>query len=302
MISIDKTIEQILHSLKFKPEKQFHGNSGAIVLLCESQEIGNVIIKIATNERSVEEIKANIKGYEKIKKEGLEKILPDTLFYSLEGKGNIIMSYLGDNFELMIKKSKDPIKQYYILCSLMENIYRSTVKNDKNSEKFLSLLENDLLTRYKKYLIPVGFLSKNIEKEVKNVNITSMAPEKSCFACFDFTPEDVFINQGQFKFPDPKSQIRGVPIIDLACFSGVAKDVYFLPGSEEGYRIIKQFALTTVSKILDLSYSSAEKIFNYERALQLAISAKVRMDVYPETSKKLSELSLYYLRRCDSIT
>lgn len=299
MNSIDYLTKQILDAYHLDPKKQYSkGQSGALVLLCDSVDKGLVVLKVAVNERSQQELEANKSGYIQLRQEGLERVLPDTLITSsLQGRGFIIMSYLGDDFLDRVKQSADPLKDYEKLCTLMNEIYTQTRRISDHSNSSLSLVQTLLLNAYKQRLLPSKLITESAVKQAASVDITGLAPTYSTFACFDFTPEDIFIQGGTFKYPDPKHQIRGLPLIDLACFSGVSLDSYHLPGSEQGYRVIENFALQEVSRLLELDEASAQKIFNYGRAFQLAMSAKVRINSEPEKAQSFASQSLDYLNR-----
>src|SRR5690606_2653353 len=98
-------------------------------------------------------------------------------------------------------------------------------------------------------------------------------------------------------YPDPKYDIRGNPIIDLACFSGVARDIMKLPASDEGYDLLFDFATGEVAGMLNLSEESAEKIFNLGRALQCAHGSRFRVESEPTRAKELASASIAFLNQ-----
>ncbi len=80
MKPIDQAAQQILDEHGLKPKEQFTtGHSGAFVILCESDTLSHVVLKVAVDSRSKEELEANIRGYESIRQEGLNRLLPDIL-------------------------------------------------------------------------------------------------------------------------------------------------------------------------------------------------------------------------------
>jgi hypothetical protein len=207
----------------------------------------------------------------------------------------IIMSYLGEDFAQQSMRSERSLLLYSILPVLLGPIYRRTKKKDEESKKFLERMKHRLEKNYREYLIPSGATS---EKSLELLyDIEKHAPEFSCFAVFDFTPEDVYLIGDKIKYPDPKQEIRGVPIIDIACFAGLAKDVYHLPSSNEGYAILKKFALNEIPEILEMSRKDAKIIFYYGRALQFSLSSRFRINREMGKAKIYAAKSLGYLHR-----
>jgi hypothetical protein len=269
------------------------GNSGALVL--HTQKNGKeFVVKIPMNESSEKEIEENLGGYERIQRAGLYEILPDCIKVGeFNDRKYIVMSYLEEDFAQQSMVSERPLSLYSIFPVLLGSIYRRTKKKDEESRKFLERMKHRLEKNYREYLIPSGVMSKISLKLL--YDIETHAPELSCFAVFDFTPEDVYLIENKIKYPDPKQEIRGVPIIDIACFAGLAKDVYHLPSSNEGYDILKKFALNEVPEILEMSRNDARIIFYYGRALQLSLSSRFRIKSETEKAKMYATKSLEYL-------
>jgi hypothetical protein len=289
-------LQEILRNENLIKIKQFStGNSGAIVLHT-TRDSTPMVIKIAINDRSAKELKDNKIGYSRIKQEQLEEVLPDIL--EIREK-YIIMSYLGNSFIEQIKTVADKITMYSKLC---ENVFPLYIKSKKPalSTLFFNSLDT-ILNRNYSLLIANDFLPKeskellfNSANEFSNLNL-------NCFSVFDFTPEDIYLTKTTIKYPDPNPIVRGIPIIDLACFAGVSRDVYILPESAKGYDILKKFSLTQVSELLNIKRNTAEAIFYYGRAIQSALSAKVRIQTDPTRSEKLAEKSIHYLNRTLSL-
>lgn len=126
--------------------------------------------------------------------------------------------------------------------------------------------------------------------------LNSIQVRSLCFSSFDFTPEDVFVSEAAIKYADPVTSVVGIPIIDLACFSGVARDAYQLPGSAEGHDILYSYAIEHVSSILGINSTEAIRIWHFGRALQCALSARFRIDSDEGKSMSLTQLSEDHLR------
>lgn len=88
----------------------------------------------------------------------------------------------------------------------------------------------------------------------------------------------------------------GIPIIDMACFSGVCKDAYELPGARAGYNILHRFAASAVSDIISFDHTKAEKLFVFGQALQCALSARFRINSEQAKARVLFDLSCRHAR------
>lgn len=240
------------------------------------------ILKIGRTARAKAEIKENVEGYRTIKKEGLEQILPEEITIgSMKCVDFILMSDLGSSFMDDIKKTNNPQELYSNLICAIQKIYAQSLKADNQGKEFLQMISHQAEQKYREFLIPAGISNYETLDAFMNFNLERLISDKTCFAVFDFTPEDIFLVNGQIKYPDAAQTIRGIPIIDLACFAGTSRDVYNLPGSIRGYQALHVYATDYLSLILDINKENAEKLFAYGRALQMAISAKVRIESNP---------------------
>jgi hypothetical protein len=203
------------------------------------------------------------------------------------------MDYLGDNFLEANKKSNNPKKDYKTLCDILSKIYKKS-REHNDSLEFIKEMKDRMIRYYRDYLIPAGHIKEKDLSFIKQYEIKTLNSEYSCFAVFDFTPEDVYILDNKLKYPDPKHSLIGNPIIDLACFAGLARDVYVMKKSDYGYELLKDFALGEVSELLKIDKIKASKIFNFGRALQCSLSSRFRIKK-PDKSKLFANKSLHYL-------
>ena len=116
-----------------------------------------------------------------------------------------------------------------------------------------------------------------------------------CFSNWDFTPDDVYLTSSGIKYSDPHEQVTGIPIIDLACFAGVAV-AHGLPGSDAAYGRIESFAMHRVAGILEIDEETARKLFLLGRILQCFLSARFRSKDFPEQSKQLFAEAAIHLK------
>jgi len=276
------------------------GNSGAIVLHTHNKYHEEFVLKIALNNRSKQEIDKNEMGYKAIKKAGLDSLLPTQYeIRTYDGVKYLKMNYLGKSFLERTKIDENPFELYKILVNKLNPIYGSSTNKSDAGEEFLIRMRKILQKNYNEFLMPARIVTKDDVKEYINKHIEKEAKKHCCFAVFDFTPEDVYLSADGIKYPDATDKIEGIPIIDLACFGGVARDVYNLEGSTHGYEILENYAILKVAKILSLPVDNAQKLFYYGRALQLSLSSRFRIEKEPEKAKILAKQSLNYLIMCN---
>ena len=295
-IDIDH-VNRVLKMESLTPVSLFKsGNTGNTVLLTRSQNNNHFVLKIPNDKRSQDEVIKNLRGYKKIREANLQELLPNIIKTGEIGEFTYICtSYLGNDFATVLQESKKPEYQFQKLVDTLEPLYSKTLESDTNSERFLEMIKQVLQKNIFQYLIPAGFLT---EKDTTMLNglTCKLSSPKSCFAVFDFTPEDIYLYPHTIKYPDAQEIIRGNPIIDLACFSGTSRDAYELPGSKSGYKVLEKFAVERVSNLLDLSRDQAQRIFYLGRATQLSLSSRVRISSSPKKAVDFANSCLEYLR------
>lgn len=278
------------------------------IICAESLGLGNVVktvfratdgtrslvVKIGLSERAAEEVRTNRKGYEALRGIGAVRIIPEPIFnLDFQNIPILVMGDCGPDFYHAVRQSKTPHALYLDLVQGMKPIYAET-RQLSPGNSCLEPLRSLLLEQYKTWLPHLtdpAVIRQLAERDFQDLN-----PPFVCFSSFDFTPEDVFVTSKGIKYADPGLDVLGFPAIDLACFAGVARDAYGLPGAEEGYEILADFAIRDLSEILELDASKVSRIFSLGRAIQCALSARFRLESNPEKATELARSSQDFLR------
>ncbi len=253
-----------------------------------------LVVKIGLSLRAAEEVRMNRAGYEALRRIGAESLIPEPLdFLEFEGCPILVMADCGPDFWRAVQTAPDPVRLYTQLFRDMEPVY-STTKRRGDGGAYLDSLRKRLVRQYEAHL--AGLIKAELVSELRELPLGQIAPPALCFSSFDFTPEDVFLTPTGVKFADPLPEVLGVPIIDLACFMGVARDAYRLPGAKEGYEAVETLALTALPRLLELTAWQARKFFAFGRALQCALSARFRLDSDQKRAADLAWMSGSFLR------
>jgi hypothetical protein len=253
----------------------------------------SIVVKIGIGEREQQEIAWNRAGYKNILRIGGKAIIPDPCYTIRFRKVLImVMGDCGKDFWHAVQVAYNPVFLYKRLITELMSLYRNTIKKKRGASAGIVESIRDRLTRqYSTYLFPVFGEDKKLMQRLANLDCQKYHYSLVCFSSFDFTPEDVFLPPSGLKFCDPLPEVIGIPIIDLACFGGVARDVYCLPGSKEGYLLLEKFALGKVSEFLMIKEGVARAFFNLGRALQCALSSRFRLESEPEKAQSFYDMS-----------
>lgn len=272
------------------------GHSGCQVVLAKDDRERQFVLKFPTNTSSQQEVLDNIRGYKEMAKEGVSEMVPNHTIGTLDDKIYLVMEYLGKDFATSTEDMPHPEELYSTLCDRMLPIYAGTRKMDGRSNIFLERMLERIRENFFQYIIPAEMASASAAHALVKIRIEELKTDYSTFGVFDFTPEDIFLTQTGVMYPDPKHEVRGNPIVDLACFSGVSRDALKLPGSVQGYDCIEQCASDAVANILHLTETQARRIFLLGRALQCSFSSRFRIEKEPELASVYADQSLKYLQ------
>jgi len=292
-------LEKIKQELEKRFEVEFRerlilGNICKNIFRAQQKGIA-IVVKIGISDPEKKEIRLNQDGYSEMRKIGAISLLPFPLYFiEIEKIPIIIMQDCGLDFWHAIKLERAPANLYSKLTSGLEDVYNRTKCSPLEAIKSLNSLKDFLIKQYQAFLFPVFGSQSMMMELLYETEMKEFAPKFGCFSSFDFTPEDVFVTTSGVKYADPLPGLIGVPIVDMACFAGVARDAYKLPGSIEGYDIMKRFALETISEIIILEKTLAQKIFLFGRALQSALSSRFRIDTERKKAQELFKSSCCY--------
>lgn len=297
---MDLTIDEICEKYDLQLKHKFQlGNVCKSVFRVQDANGNALVVKIGGNHDGIAEIQKNMTGYNKLISMGLDSFIPRIHTCEINAEfALLIMEDCGQDVLTQIKKSQKPSALFDQVLERIEPIYRLSKRpgNDGRTMildvlKNIKELYNDHL---RKKFDPIGHLQENIN------SLAHVFDELSfpfcCFSNWDFTPDDVYLTASGIKYSDPHEQVTGIPIIDLACFAGVAV-AHGLPGSDSAYLRIEAFAKHRVARILEIDENTAQKLFLLGRILQCFLSARFRSDDFPEQSKKLFAEATIHLEK-----
>lgn len=265
------------YKLIFYKNLELGCNSDTVCLATNATGL-HVVIKLAESEKAIMEIKNNKKGYDQLVKYNLGFFIPEIIACKIGKKqAFLIMENLGPNFLYQIKHSETPLDLYLTLIKDMRNVYSKSLRKGIEGRESLKNLIGKILELYERYVCVDFDLSRRIfpllQSLKDNINFSNI--NFYCFSNWDFTPENIYITKNGVRYSDPHTDVLGIPIIDVACFSGLAK-LYDLPNNNEGFEKLKNFAITDVSEILRIPINQATKIFFLGRILQCFMSIRFR--------------------------
>jgi hypothetical protein len=260
-----------------------------------------MVLKVALDTMSKKQVKDNYIGYKRMIQMGLSELVPTIYAFSyLPECAYILMDYCGENFIEIAKKASDPLVLYKRLATNLHKIYLTSLCQRSQEQNYINEIFNNIVMNYQKYLResldPPGRFD-NLIHEVCSSSSFGQDLRLACFADWNFTPENVYLTETSFKYSDPNKDVIGIPIIDLACFAGVARDAYELPGSHAGYQILVELALKSVPEILQIPNDTAVNIFNASRVLQLFLSARFRIKNNFKKAEILFHKGINYLKQ-----
>lgn len=275
------------------------GNVCKAVFLVQDTTRKILVLKVGTDQRGIAEIQKNRVGYERLVALGLDFFIPQIQECEInEDFAVLLMEYCGEDVLTQIKRSSNPAPLYDILMDRIETIYqRSKHKGDAGMIMVKSVLRK-VKEQYDKYLQIVFDPSGDMETSLLSLNnfLSTVSLPYYCFSNWDFTPDDVYLTSEGIKYSDPHEDVTGIPIIDLACFAGVAL-AHELPGSVDAYNRLEKFAIQRVGGILEIEEQPAKNLFILGRLLQCFLSARFRIKEFPEQATRLFGEAKGYLEK-----
>lgn len=255
-----------------------------------------LVIKIGFGEIAQKEVEANWEGYINLRRIGAGDLLPNVLeYHEVQGVPCLLMEDCGVNFMDIARTASRPVECFSRLLQAMDPIYRASLSAEAPVPAIRAT--RDLIveqwTGYLEDLVPSAFVSRFQATEFDAFRVM-----RSCFSTFEFKPDDLFLTDQGVKKVDPIRDNLGCPAVDLACFAGVCRDAYRLPGANSGYRLFREFAVEQLPQILGGRPVHLEAAFSLGRSLQCALSARFRRVPYHDQGRLFATRSVYYARRC----
>ncbi|MBI2642256.1 MAG: hypothetical protein HYW97_00180 [Candidatus Wildermuthbacteria bacterium] len=274
------------------------GNVCEFVFRGHRADGSSAILKVGTDQASKDEIAENLSGYRSMDALGVSQLAPRVFSTQTTGDAHyILMEDCGDDFYTQAKKSLAPEDLYTTLAAAMGSIYEQTLRPSNAGKQMVMVVVALVGEQYKNYLQkafdPMRLITAQLAQLVSTFEATPLT--HACFANWDFTPEDVYLQRNQVRYSDPKDSVLGLPTIDLACFAGVSRDVYHLPGSDKGYAQLERLATRQVAQLFSITQWDAEKYFALGRLLQSFLSARVRIQNDPNQAHKFYDIGCSFL-------
>lgn len=293
------SVEQLLTKLNLTVVTTFtSGHKCQTVYKVCTADHRSLVLKVGTDPQAIAEIQKNLRGYDNLRKAGLNFFIPEIVDSNKSRyEAFILMEYCGNCFSELALRSKKPHRLYERLVETVSSVYSVSKTDGTSARTFLSNVQSEICKQYRRYLQHIFDPTRLIESLLENViHVIDFNCPHCCFASWDFTPQNVFLTRGGVKYVDPNDIVVGIPIIDIACFAGVIRDVQKLPGSASGYGLLEESAFAT-GHMLGLSEEKTHKLFNLGRVLQNFLSARFRVETDKVRAHKFFEEGRVYLEK-----
>lgn len=283
-------INKFLLKNNFEYIEDVYGGAKGCIIKRIVQDEKDAILKVGIDLISKNEVKENIQGYRKAESYPvLKNIFPEIYDF---GEDYIIMEYLGNDFRnsnISIVESTEQINK------TLSEIYSNFLINDKNqSITWLNSIKEHEKKYFSEYLLKFDLINEDDVNLVDKIDVRQFATNYISFSTSDFTPDNLFFSGGYIKYIDPKKEIIGVPIIDLAMLTTLYS-IYNMPEADS-------FEEKIVGMIYDYDsfFDSKDmaKLIAFGRFRQYTLSARFRFERGNiESSKYCARCALSELER-----
>lgn len=223
-----------------------------------------------------EEIRKNLEGYKKLEFLGLEYFIPNILSSSLGDKeSHILMEDCGIDFATLLKNDQINSQIYDQFEAELVKLYTTSLRKGHDSNKYIAFQVQTVKSLYQSFF-QVNFGSSELNETIERLyDFLPQQINKFCFSSWDFMPSNIFFNSAGIKFIDPTESVTGIPIIDLARFSGTLEDVYHYTNARQWFKLLKKFSLGSLTEMFCLTKREAEQIYLLGRLVQTLLSLRV---------------------------
>lgn len=234
------------------------------------------VLKISDNAEGSEEIRRNLRGYEKLKSAGLNFFIPEVVSSDVGNTYSyILMEDCGHDLASQFQRGEIGLEVYERITSTMLQVYTESLKEGRDAYQHAEFEILTIKTLYQDFFQPrLGSPALDADVNMLEQLLSSLDMNYFCFASWDFMPRNIFLTQNGVKFIDPTEFVTGVPIIDLACLGGALKDVHHFPGAIRGMQHFHEFALGPLASLLSLSSRDAERMYLLGRLVQSMLSLR----------------------------
>ena len=265
MMDNKQVVERFLTEREYSLVSQLDGGLNSLVILARVENTSElVVVKFGFTEIQRKEIGMNIRAYRLLSRMGLSDHHPVVIDLGETDYCNyMILSYLGENFERRIKGSEDPLEDYRSFLKGLHIIYRKSLLPDSGEARTSVFnIHRMIVEIYEQEIAPFYDETKRLQGQIYLLEqrIMAMKLRYMCFSNWDFTPDDTYLVDRKVMFSDLHDNVYGVPIIELACFSGLLKLIE-APDAESGQKLFEDFALNEVAGMLRISERDENLIF-----------------------------------------
>lgn len=276
---IASVISHAAQKLGLSKLKRFSGGHMGVALFeCENIDGTKQVVKLGYNQETNKEVSNNSQGYEAIAQTGARSILPGGIRYEeVEGDSLLVMDHVGKSFAERVRADESNL--YGTFLSGMEAVYDEAIHLNTRHlhEAGVRQIRNELAL-WQQRLIDAGYLPKEATETSVGFSVADIAGSHSTLMLSDFTPDNIFLQDGQVRFIDPWLQDTyiGTPVPGLAQFITLAADVYHLPGATQRKGDFEDLAYRIGEK-LGLTEKQVRNQLRLGKAMQLALSSFVRI-------------------------
>lgn len=240
------------------------------------------VMKIGSTEGVNVEVDDNVFGYNSIRSEGAEAILPEgMLFGDIKGRHYIIMPFLGIDIAARDRVGDISATEYTLFADTLVSIISNTIKEHKSTKSMQAglLAMHTKLQQWFNQLVHYGAVDQTEADELMSIDITSLVSNKTSLMIMDLTPDNTFFDGEKVSFIDPWKQdiYRGSFVPSLHQFVTLATEIYGLPQAKAAQDSLHR-SINTIGKQLGLTPHQIHGQAMLGNALQYALSGYVRLE------------------------
>jgi hypothetical protein len=283
-------------------EDLVRGHTGASIIRLRANDCSNsgLVAKFHCKDdphAAANDIAENIYGYGEIEDAGAGSIIPNNYqTLTINRTPVIVMDYLGENFRTSCGSSQGI---FLSLRDSLRQVIQSTVVPDPGKE-LSRLCLSEVAEKIRIYYAGLSHLAPEWMATMRDLEFNHINAGKAAIFLLDFTPDNVFVQNGSISFIDPWRQKTyiGHPAISIGQFLTLARKVYCLPGCELGTQDLLQFVLEELPSVLDTDNTSLRCMLLLGNALQYMLSAFVRVTSDPKLAAHYLSESLWAIGQC----
>lgn len=269
-----------LHNLS-NAERILGGETGAILY-----RIDDRVIKLATDELGLPEVRNNIKGYQGLIDAGASSIVPaDTCWGDERTHAWIDMPDLGQDMAQRDLLGIDLHREYGILTDKIKDLALDTARHDDEQRAGIIGLQSQIAEWAARLAGTYPNLLEEVAERFIKSDFEKSASDISTVMIQDFTPDNVFVQDAHVSFIDPWPQqtYRGSLIPSISQYYTNAAEVRQLPSAVQSAQKLQEI-ITYLGDIMDLSDAQVAVQCEMGRTLQYILSSFVRIHTDPRKS------------------